>query len=224
MIEASSTSPRRGLSAFEFFLGAGIVLAHNIWHVVPNEVLILSGLAVVSLRLRAGRWDWSTLGFHRPSSWRLIVIVALAAAALRILLGDFVIDPLTATIWPPAKGPEGIDEITGNAGNALLALGLVWTFAAFGEELSYRGYLLNRGAAAAGGSRAAFWCAAVVTAVLFGFGHFYKGPAGVLDSAVAGLILAAAYLLTGRCLWTSILAHGFINTCAIFLVYMGWTG
>lgn len=215
------TSRQRLTSAIEFAIGAALVLGHNVWRAVPNEVLILVPLAIVSLRLRAARWDWSVLGFRRPGSWRFIILVALAAAAIRILLSDFVIEPLTATIWPTEKLPESADEITGNARNALIALGLVWSFAAFGEEIAYRGYLLNRGAEALGATPLAFWLAAVASAVLFGYGHFYKGPAGVLDSSVAGLILAAAYLLTGRNLWTCILAHGFIDTFAVAWLYLG---
>jgi membrane protease YdiL (CAAX protease family) len=38
---------------------------------------------------------------------------------------------------------------------ALRWLLLVWTFAAFGEEIGYRGYLLTRAAEAGGRSRAA---------------------------------------------------------------------
>jgi len=38
------------------------------------------------------------------------------------------------------------NEITGNIKMALVALLLVWTFAAFGEEIVYRGYLLTRAA------------------------------------------------------------------------------
>jgi membrane protease YdiL (CAAX protease family) len=69
----------------------------------------------------------------------------------------------------------------------------------------------------------AYWMAMVAVSVLFGFGHYYKGPAGVIDSTVAGLILGAAYLLSGRNLWTSILAHGFIDTFAVVAVYLGWS-
>ena len=220
MIDDISTQKRQRLtSGIELVVGAAIVLGHNVWRVVPNEVLILAVLAIVSMRLRTARWDFGTLGFHRPRSWRVIVGVALAAAALRIVLSDFVIEPLTSTIWPPENLPEHADEIAGNLGNALLALALVWTFAAFGEELAYRGYLLNRAAEAFGSTVPAFWLAAVVSAVLFGYGHFYKGPAGILDSGVAGLILAAAYLLTGRNLWTCVLAHGFIDTFAVAWLY-----
>ena len=217
-------APTRLLSAIEFMVAAAVVLGHNVWRVVPNEVLILTVLAIVSMRLRSRGWDWSNLGFRRPASWRVIVGVALAAAALRIVLSDFVIEPLTATIWPAPELPEGADEITGNPLMALMTLGLVWSFAAFGEEISYRGYLLNRGGDALGGSALAFWVAAVATAVLFGYGHFYKGPAGVVDSGVAGLILAAAYLMTGRNLWTPVLAHGFIDTFGVVALYFDWYG
>ena len=40
----------RPLAAVEFVLAAGVVLAHNVWRVVPNEVLILTALAHQSIR------------------------------------------------------------------------------------------------------------------------------------------------------------------------------
>ncbi len=58
--------------------------------------------------------------------------------------------------------------------------------------------------------------------VLFGYGHYYKGPSGILDSGIAGLILGTAYLLSGRNLWVSTLAHGFIDTFGVILVFFGW--
>ncbi len=62
----------------------------------------------------------------------------------------------------------------------------------------------------------------IITAVLFGYGHYYKGPAGILDSGVAGLILGAAYIISGRNLWTTVLAHGLIDTFSLTLLYLGW--
>ena len=208
------------LSAAELVLGAAIVIGHNVFHVVPNEVPILCVLGLLSVWLRGG--GLSTIGLTRPPSWRRVVLWALAAAALRILLGDLVIDPITSRFWPPAVAPAGTETITGNVKNALLGLLLVWTFAAFGEEIAYRGYLLARAADIGKRSTAAYWIGVVLVAVLFGYGHYYKGPAGVLDSGVAGLILGAAYLLSGRSLWTCILAHGFIDTVAVVAVFFGW--
>jgi membrane protease YdiL (CAAX protease family) len=42
-----------------------------------------------------------------------------------------------------------------------------------------------------------------------------------VDSAIAGLILGIAYLLAGRNLWACILAHGFIDTFAVVVTYLG---
>jgi membrane protease YdiL (CAAX protease family) len=213
-------STSRVLSAFELLLGAFIVVGHNVFHVVPNEVPILFVLGLVSIRWRNG--GWSAMGFKRPVSWARVVLIALAAAALRILLGDLVVEPLAGHFWPPIVVPAGAEAITGNTKAALVALLLVWTFAAFGEEIGYRGYLLTRAAEVGGRTAATYWIGIVVVAILFGYGHYYKGPAGILDSGVAGLVLGAAYMLSGRNLWTCILAHGLIDTVGVTAVFFGW--
>jgi membrane protease YdiL (CAAX protease family) len=210
----------RIVSAAELALGAAVVIGHNVFHVVPNEVPILVVLGLASMRLRNG--GFAALGFRRPDSWRRILLIAIAAAALRIVLGQFVIDPLTALVWPPAAAPAGVESIAGDIGTALMYLGIVWTFAAFGEEIAYRGYLMNRTADVGGRTTAAWWIAVVVASILFGYGHFYKGPSGIVDSGVAGLILGAAYLASGRNLWTTVLAHGFIDTFGVVCLYVGW--
>ena len=66
------------------------------------------------------------------------------------------------------------------------------------------------------------WIAVVAVSILFGYGHYYKGPAGIVDSGVAGFILGAAYLMSGRNLWTTVLAHGFIDTFGVVGLYFGW--
>jgi len=212
---------QRWFSLAELTLGAAIVIGHNVYHVVPNEVPILFALGLISTRLRDG--SWTAMGLRWPASWRSTILFALAAAAIRILLGSFVIDPLTARFWPPAKAPGGMENMAGHWTQALGWLLLIWTFAAFGEEIGYRGYLLRRAADVGGRSTAAYWIGAVVVAVLFGYGHYYKGPAGIVDSGMAGLVLAAAYILSKRNLWVCILAHGFIDTVGVTAAFFGWS-
>ena len=214
-------SGQRWISLAEFVLGTVIVIGHNVYHVVPNEVPILLVLGLISFRLREG--GWLAMGLQWPTSRRRTVLIALAAAALRILLGALVIEPVTAHFWPPPIAPRGMNEIAGNVGAALRWLLLVWTFAAFGEEIGYRGYLINRAADAGGRSKFAYWGGVVAVSVLFGYGHFYKGPAGIVDSGLAGLILGAAYVLSGRNLWVCVLAHGFIDTVGLIAVFFGWS-
>lgn len=214
------TPKYRAIGAVEFLLGAFIVIGHNVFRILPNEVPILLVLGLLSVRLRDGRW--SAIGFKRPESWTPVVMIALAAAALRILLGDLVIEPLTGKFWPAPVAPAMANEIAGNPKMAALALVIVWTFAAFGEEISYRGYLLKRAADAGGGSTAANWIAMLLVSILFGYGHYYKGASGIVDSGVAGLILGSAYLLSGKNLCVPILAHGFIDTFGVIVAFFGF--
>jgi|SRR5271163_3991778 len=212
---------QRWISLAEFVLGAAIVIGHNVYHVIPNEVPILFVLGLISLRVRDG--GWGVIGLRWPASWKRTVLFALAAAAARILLGQFVTDPLTAHFWRAAAAPSGFDEITGHAMVALRWLFIVWTFAAFGEEISYRGYLITRAADVSARSKTAYWVGMLLVSVLFGYGHYYKGPAGIVDSGMAGLVLGTAYLLSGRNLWVCILAHGFIDTFGVVALFFGWS-
>jgi uncharacterized protein len=218
---SANPSASRVLSALELLFGAFIVIGHNAFHIVPNEVIILSVLGLISVRLRDGRW--STMGLKRPLSWRRIFLIALAAVVLRILLGQFAVEPITGLFWPEPSAPALAKEITGNVRIALLALVVVWTFAAFGEEIAYRGYLLTRAADIGSRSAAAYWIGIVLVSILFGYGHYYKGASGVIDSGVAGLILGTAYMLAGRNLWAGILAHGFIDTFGVIDAFFGWS-
>lgn len=45
----------------------------------------------------------------------------------------------------------------------------------------------------------------------------------MIDSGVAGVILGSAYMLAGRNLGASILAHGFIDTFGIIDAFFGWS-
>ena len=211
---------QRWFSLAELALGGAIVIAHNVYHVIPNEVPILFVMGLISTRLRDG--SWTAMGLRWPLSWRKTVLFALATAAARILLGALVLDPLTSHFWPPAIAPSGTSEIAGHVTVTLRWLLLIWTFAAFGEEIGYRGYLLNRAADAGGRSKTAYWIGVLVVAVLFGYGHYYKGPSGMIDSGMAGLLLGAAYVLSGRNLWVCILAHGFIDTFGVTAAFFGW--
>ena len=208
----------RTLSAIELFVGAFVVIGHNVFHALPNEVIILCVVGLLSLRLRDG--GWSAMGLKRPASWRRILLIALAAAALRILLGQFVIEPATGFFWPKPTESALANEIRGNVKIVLLALVIVWTFAAFGEEIAYRGYLLTRAADVGYRSTTAYWIGIVFVSILFGYGHYYKGPSGIIDSGIAGLILGGAFMFAGRNLWASILTHGFIDTFGVIDAFL----
>jgi len=220
-MERSLSLRLRTPSLVEFALGGFIVIAHNVFHILPNEVPILFLFGWISLRLRDG--GWRAAGLTRPNSWWKTIALAAGAAAVLQLGSELVVGPLASRVWPEPQHVSHMVESTALGWRpALTNLLIVWSFAAFGEELSYRGYLLTRAADMFGRSNAAYLFGMVLVAVLFGFGHYYKGPAGVLDSTYSGLVLGGAFLLSGRNLWAAILAHGITDTFALFVVFMGW--
>jgi membrane protease YdiL (CAAX protease family) len=79
------------------------------------------------------------------------------------------------------------------------------------EELLYRGYLIWY---------LTHWMgvmpAAVIASVVFGCGHAYQGPRGILLTTVVGLFMSAVYLLTGS-LYASMVIHALMD------IYSGHT-
>jgi uncharacterized protein len=211
----------RWISLAEFALGTFLVIGHNIFHIVPNEVPFLFVLFWVSALLRGGRW--SAVGLKMPSSWLNTVLMAVAAAAVLQLGSEFVIEPLASYVRLVPENVSSVLKIPVHDWKVgLRSLAIVWIFAGFGEEIGYRGYLLMRAADLGNRSKVAYVVAMLYVAVLFGSGHFYKGPAGVIDSTYSGLVLGGVYLLSGRNLWAPILAHGISDTFAVVVIFMGW--
>lgn len=205
----------------EVALGTFVVLGHTEWAVLPNEVPILFVLYWVSTRLHSGRW--SAPGFQQPKSWRKTVLLAILVAALLQLGSEFIVQPLATHLFHQTEAVSSVFKAPAfDFRWSLRSLAIVWIFAAFGEETGYRGYLLERAVETGGGWRFASLAALGYTALLFGMGHFYKGPAGIMDSAYSGLVLGGVYLLAGRNLWVTILAHGISDTFAVMVVFLGW--
>ena len=218
--EKPLSARQRWLSLAEFLLGASSVILHNVYHRLPNEVPILFILGWISIRLRDG--GWKAVGLGKPNSWWKTILCGVVVGVLVIVAGELA-NSLGEKIWHTAANVSSvINDSKANWKAALSALGLIWTFAAFGEEMGYRGYVLTRAADVGNRSRLAYLLALLASSVLFGYGHYYKGPPGILQSTVSGLILGGAYLLSGRNLWIPILAHGCADTIAIVAVFFGW--
>lgn len=229
--EASISAPQnplsaggRGLSLIEFLVGAAVVIAHNVFHAIPNEVPILVVLGIVSIRLRDG--SWRAIGLGRPKSWLATITIAIAATTAILAMGIFVTDPLahklglhaatSATQTANKLGMQKNDPLT-----LVRTLAIIWVLAGFGEEIGYRRYLLGRAADVGGRSVLAYWTGLFIVSGLFGLGHYYQGSAGMFTTACDGFAIGAVYLLSGRNLWVAILTHGLIDTVGFVAVFFG---
>ncbi len=145
----------RLIAAAEVLLGAVVVVGHNVYRVLPNEVPILVVILLASLLIL--RKPWRSVGLNRPFSWKVTIVVAVCGAVL-LQLKDLITEPLAHLIWHRQENASSIIASLHqhNPLTALKSLAIVWTFAAFGEEIAYRALLLRRTADALNGSRAAY--------------------------------------------------------------------
>jgi membrane protease YdiL (CAAX protease family) len=208
-------------AAAELLLASALVVGANVFNVVPiTETPWLVMLGWLSLRRRGLRWQ--TLGLQRPRNWVTTIIVALTAGIGLQLISEFITEPIIEHLTGEVPDLSSFRSLVGNLPAALGWLVLVWTLAAFGEEMAYRGYVLERAAALGRHSPRAYIISVVLVSLLFGLGHFYQGVAGVWGSGFSGLYFGALYLAGGRNLWLPILAHGFSDTIGLVLVYFGF--
>lgn len=111
--------------------------------------------------------------------------------------------------------------MSGNVELLFIYGALAWILAAFGEEMVYRGYLMNQVADLIKNKRMAWAVSAIVISALFGFAHMDQGVTGMIDEGLMGMCLALLYLAFGRSLAVPIIAHGVADTIDIFLIFLG---
>lgn len=203
-------------AALELLL-AGLLAWGNFPYVPFGNTVGLLLLGSASLWLRGT--GWRAIGLQRPRSWVKTLAWSIGLGIASQVLDLQIATPLLTRITGHAPDLSNFRSMIGSVPQLLYWLAVSWSFAAFGEEMVYRGYILNRAADALGRSWLAWVFAAILSSALFGLTHNYQGIAGVIDVAVFALIPVIAYLLSGRNLWIPILAHGIGDTIAFALIF-----
>ena len=174
------------------------------------------GLAVVLVIARENEWDWSLFGFGQALSVRTILIALGLAVLLFVGLG------VVETFLQLRFGKidlSSVDDIRGDFVNYAILMAIMWVFAAFGEELLFRGYYMRETARLLGGSTAAWLASAVLISVYFGISHSYQGTAGAISVGMAGFYSSIIYFANRRNLALVALMHGFYDSIGLTLIY-----
>src|SRR5579872_2724099 len=211
---------RNPLLAFcEFGAVALIFWADIHHHIYLSKTLYLFPLAWLSLRLRGLRW--TDVGLLRFQNWRKTVLWGVVCGVAMEAFELFISQPLLMR-WT-GKGPdlELFRALHGNITWTLVALAGTWTLAAFGEEMVYRGYLMNRVVDLLRPTREAWTISLIVVSCAFGASHIGQGITGQLENMIDGLFLGAIYLACSRSLSVSIVAHGITDTLDVLLLFLG---
>jgi len=176
-------------------------------------------LGWISLRVRG--IGWRAIGLSKFRSWGTTLALGVGCGLLLEGFELFLSQPLL--IWLTGEKPDlhDFEVLTGNLKYTLIVIGLAWTVAAFGEEMVYRGYVMNRVADLGRRTRGAWLVSLIAVNVAFGLAHTYQGITGVIENCLDGAILGWMYLGTKRNLSVPIIAHGVADTVDVLLIFLG---
>jgi len=197
-------------------LGSGTMLGGAI---ITLAYVISVGLAWLLLKRRDS--SWKALGLARPESWRRTLLLAIGtciAALVIIIIVQIVFLNL------PGAQVEPIDQsrfvgVEGNVWVFVLMLAASWTTVAFGEEMIYRAFLMDRLSVVFQPTRTGIALAIAVSGIIFGLIHFVEGPLGIVSNGAFGMLFAWIYVRFGRNLWITIIAHALLNTLRFILIF-----
>jgi uncharacterized protein len=221
---AAPSSPKswrdsQWLPFVEFLIVALIFYADHRKLIPISKTPELLLLGWISLRVRNLRWR--DVGLTRYRSWPVTVAIGVAVGAALEAFQLLVTQPILTKFVGRQPDLETFRMLTGNIKMTLLFIALSWTLAAFGEELFWRGYLMNRVADMFGRTRSKWVISLVIVSAVFGLAHGYQGLTGWIEEGIAGLALGLMYLRTGRNLAVAIIAHGVSDTIDMVLIFFG---
>ena len=181
-------------------------------------VLAGAGTAVAITLLRGG--NLADLGLRRPRRWLPVPIWAFGILVVFVVAQN-VVPPLVAPFFDlPQPDMSRYDAVRGNAAAAVsLAIVLPLT-AAIPEEILYRGFLIERLARLFAETRGATVLAVLIQALIFGSVHFQWGAGGIVFAAIMGAVWGFAFLLCGRNLWITIIAHSMAHLALVAQLYL----
>lgn len=207
------------LLTVEFAVLAALFVADAYHYIFFSKTPYLFLLAWASLRWRGMRWK--DVGFTRPNSWAAALVFGVFSGLFIEAFELFISQPLLARWVGKMPDLSNFNAVHGNLKITLIFLLLIWILAGFGEELIYRGYLMNRVAGVFGSARAAWVISLIVISIIFGCSHTGQGVTGMLENTWDGLLLGSVYLACGRNLTAVIFAHGVTDTADLLLMYLG---
>lgn len=209
----------RLLAVIEIFL-ALLIPVGGLVGIIPfssTPFLLLFGWLMLWLR----GIGWRDLGLRRPASWPWTLVMGVAIGIAYQYLSLYVVEPLIARLTGNLPDVSQFAPLIGNKFFLFISILISWTLAAFGEELAFRGYLMNRIADLVGSSPRGWAISVTLVSALFGIVHLYQGASGMIAITLTGLLLGGLYLATGRNLWLPIIVHGVNDTLGFLLIFLG---
>lgn len=207
------------ITFLELTLAIFITIAVEFGWVSQYLILALVLYAWLSLWLRGK--GWSDFGLKKPDSWKQTILLALLVGVVFQALSLYAIEPFLGKLTGDIPDVSVFRPLVGDVTQLIIFLGISWTFAAFVEEMIYRGYFMHRFADLFNRNNTGWLVGIILSNLLFGFGHTYQGLSGMIITGITGFVFAWLYFKTNKNLWAPILAHGIYDTIGFLMIFFG---
>ncbi len=176
------------------------------------------GIFIVFLILWGGDFRWSKFGFDKRICKKTI-LKSIIIAILIFICVDIFIQPFLE-IYLGAIDLSSVDDIRNDFINYFILIVVMWIFAAFGEELLFRGYYMKQFAELFGATDKAWFISAIIISIYFGGSHYYQGPAGMIAVGLVGFCFSMVFYKNRDNLILAVLVHGFYDMIGLTLIYL----
>lgn len=148
----------------------------------------------------------------------LISILVFIAAIAAFVLGSIIMANITGI--PESSDMSNYAFLQNNLGMLILTLIGTYIVASFGEEVIYRGFIINRLIELGLDSKIGKVIVIFISAMIFGLVHYQWGPMGIVQTGFMGAVLGFFYLKLKKRIWILVLAHGYMDTILMIQMYM----
>jgi membrane protease YdiL (CAAX protease family) len=186
-----------------------------------NQFFVFALIVYAWLSLWFRGKGWSDFGIKKPESWKGTFLLAVIGGIVFQALSLYVIEPVLGKLTGDIPDVSIFKPLVGNVQQLIFWLIISWTFAAFLEEMIFRGYFMHRFADLFKRSNTGWVVGLVLANVLFGFGHAYQGVSGMIATGISGLVFSGLFFASKKNLWAAIIAHGIYDTAGFLMIFFG---
>lgn|GEM_PF-5928380 len=213
---STSGLKKRVLTAVEFCAIALVLIVRVLeWMPLPAWPLLLGIAVCFNVHSRI---EWSN-AFQFKSSPKMIWVSILIGIGYQFFT-IFVEGPFLGWLYGEPETPPEVDWLVGNVAGLIGFLVLIVIFSV-GEELAFRGYLLERLQAWIGSPPVGVFAALLLSSTAFGFMHTWQNLSGVTGTVISGIVFGCVYLCADRDIRAPILTHLAVNVTAVILAFLG---
>lgn len=148
----------------------------------------------------------------------LISIGVFIAAVAAFIVGSIIMANITGI--PESSDLSNYDYLQDNIGMLIMTLIGTYVVASFGEEVIYRGFIINRLIELGLNSKLGKSLVIFISAIIFGLVHYQWGPMGIVQTGFMGAVLGYFYLKLNKRIWILVLAHGYMDTILMIQMYL----